>query len=134
MPETTLIKNAKWVIAWDAAAGRHHYARDADVAFEGSVISHVGPGFEGGARHVVDGRAPRGRRGPRRARRARARLGREDGGGALAADLPPRGRLSAVADVGYARNLPAVAAPGNDMIAFGMPLGYLGPSDGILLR
>ena len=30
---TTVIKGADWVIAWDAAAGRHTYQRGADVAF-----------------------------------------------------------------------------------------------------
>lgn len=52
---TTLIRNASWVIAWDAAQGRHVYQRDSDVAFSGDRIIHVGPGFEGTAGETVDG-------------------------------------------------------------------------------
>jgi len=32
---TTCIRNAAWVAAWDAAAGRHLYKRDIDVVFSG---------------------------------------------------------------------------------------------------
>ena len=55
MGETTLIKNAAWVIAWDESAGEHVYLNQADVAFSGNVITHVGPGYAGGADTVVDG-------------------------------------------------------------------------------
>lgn len=54
---TTVIRNAAWVVAWDATAGRHVYARDIDVAFEGNTISHVGPGFAGEAATEIDGRS-----------------------------------------------------------------------------
>jgi 5-methylthioadenosine/S-adenosylhomocysteine deaminase len=52
---TTLIRNAAWVIAWDAAQERHVYQRNSDVAFSGDTISHVGPGFQGQADETVDG-------------------------------------------------------------------------------
>jgi len=44
---TTLIKNADWVIAWDAGAKRHVYRKGIDVAFGDEAIVHVGPGFAG---------------------------------------------------------------------------------------
>ena len=53
---TTLIRNAGWVVAWDAAAGCHIYLRDADVAFSGDLITHVGRGFQGDADEMIDGR------------------------------------------------------------------------------
>ena len=31
MPKPTLIRNAAWAVLWDAAAGRHVYARDVDI-------------------------------------------------------------------------------------------------------
>ncbi|WP_339952126.1 amidohydrolase family protein [uncultured Albimonas sp.] len=52
---TTLVRNAAWAIAWDAARGRHVYARDVDVAFTDDRITHVGPGFAGEAGTVIDG-------------------------------------------------------------------------------
>src|SRR3954453_22971816 len=52
---TTLIKNAAWVIAWDAGAGRHVYRRDSDVAFTDDRIVHVGGGYAGAADRVIDG-------------------------------------------------------------------------------
>jgi cytosine/adenosine deaminase-related metal-dependent hydrolase len=53
---TTLIKAADWVVAWNAAKGRHEYLRDADVAFEGDRIAFVGHRYEGRADRVIDGR------------------------------------------------------------------------------
>jgi cytosine/adenosine deaminase-related metal-dependent hydrolase len=53
---TTLIKNAEWVIAWDPTGKRQAYRRNIDVAFQGDVIVHVGPGFSGDAATVVDGK------------------------------------------------------------------------------
>ncbi|MDX6751233.1 amidohydrolase family protein [Geminicoccaceae bacterium 1502E] len=52
---TTLIRNAAWVIAWDAAQQRHVYQKNSDVAFSGDRILHVGPGFQGVADETVDG-------------------------------------------------------------------------------
>ena len=51
----TVIRSADWVIAWDAAAGRHVYRRGIDVAFEGGTLTHVGPGYEGPAETIIDG-------------------------------------------------------------------------------
>lgn len=53
---TTLIKNADWAIAWDAAEKRHLYRKGVDVAFEADRITHVGPGFTGTADATIDGR------------------------------------------------------------------------------
>jgi 5-methylthioadenosine/S-adenosylhomocysteine deaminase len=53
---TTLIKDAAWVIAWDAATKRQIYRRDIDVAFADDTLVHIGPGHAGTADEVVDGR------------------------------------------------------------------------------
>ena len=56
MVDTTVIRNAAWVVAWDAHAGRQVYLRDADIAFAGSEIIHVGTRFDGAAAREIDGR------------------------------------------------------------------------------
>ncbi|MBN8891581.1 MAG: N-ethylammeline chlorohydrolase [Rhodospirillales bacterium 70-18] len=53
---TTVIRNADFVVAWDAAAREHVYLRDADLAFADGVIQHVGPAYAGPADRVIDGR------------------------------------------------------------------------------
>ncbi len=53
---TTVVKNAAWVVAWDRAEKRHVYLKDADVAFSGSVVTHVGKSFAGAADRIIDGR------------------------------------------------------------------------------
>jgi cytosine/adenosine deaminase-related metal-dependent hydrolase len=53
---TTLIRNAEWVIAWEASGRRHVYRQGIDVAFTGDAIVHVGPRFTGRADTIVDGR------------------------------------------------------------------------------
>jgi len=53
---TTVIKNAAWVAAYEAERGGHVYLRDADVAFAGDRIVHVGPDFAGTAEVEIDGR------------------------------------------------------------------------------
>jgi cytosine/adenosine deaminase-related metal-dependent hydrolase len=53
----TVIRNAAWIVAYDAAAGTHRYLRDADVAFEGDRIIHVGGTYDGPADTEIDGRA-----------------------------------------------------------------------------
>jgi cytosine/adenosine deaminase-related metal-dependent hydrolase len=55
MTTTTVIRNAAWVVAWNSAAGRHHYLRDVDVAFVGNRITHVGA-YEGPADTEISGR------------------------------------------------------------------------------
>jgi len=52
---TTLIRQAKWVIAWDQGRQSHVFERDADVAFRGNEIVHVGGRYDGPADEVVDG-------------------------------------------------------------------------------
>jgi cytosine/adenosine deaminase-related metal-dependent hydrolase len=53
---TTVIENADWVIAWDAAAKRQVYRRNIDVAFDGDAITHVGPNYAGKADRTIDGK------------------------------------------------------------------------------
>src|SRR5437764_714695 len=53
---TTVIKNADWVIAWQAGEGRHVYRCGVDVAFDNEAIVHVGRGFAGRAEATVDGK------------------------------------------------------------------------------
>jgi len=38
----TIIRNASWVVAWDAVAASHVYRRDADLAFAGDTITAIG--------------------------------------------------------------------------------------------
>ena len=52
---TTLIRNAAFIIAWDAATQSHVSMSDADVAFMDGAISFVGRGYEGVADRVIDG-------------------------------------------------------------------------------
>lgn len=53
---TTLIKNADWIIGWDANSNHHGYVRNADLAFTDGAIVHVGPGFKGKADTVIEGK------------------------------------------------------------------------------
>src|SRR5258706_11916896 len=53
---TTLIKDADWVIAWDAAAGRHVYKRGVDVVFKDDKLTHVGKGYAGKADKTLSGK------------------------------------------------------------------------------
>ena len=53
---TTLIRNAEYVIAWDAGSTSHVYMPDADVAYEDGVIRFVGRGYDGPADTIIDGR------------------------------------------------------------------------------
>lgn len=49
----TLITAAPWVVAHDGK--RHVYLQDADVAFDGDKIVHVGPGYDGPVDRRIDG-------------------------------------------------------------------------------
>ena len=53
---TTVIRNADWVIAWDAAAGGHTYRRGVDVAFTDDRIAFIGPNYTGMAARTIDGK------------------------------------------------------------------------------
>ncbi len=55
MSETTWIKNADWVIAWDAETGEHTYIRNGDVVFSGSDVTFVGRDYDGQADMTIDG-------------------------------------------------------------------------------
>ena len=50
---TTVIRNAAWIAAWDGEG--HRYLRDGDVAFAGNRIVHVGGTYEGPADRSIDG-------------------------------------------------------------------------------
>jgi len=53
----TCIRRAAWAVAWDGAAERHVYRRDADIAFAGDAIIQVGGHWEGSAAREIDGSA-----------------------------------------------------------------------------
>lgn len=52
---TTLIRNAAYAIAWDATERHHVYLTNADIAFTGNQIVHVGREFAGTAEREIDG-------------------------------------------------------------------------------
>ena len=52
----TVIRNAAWIVAYDAETGGHSYLRDGDVAFDGDRIVHVGGTYDGPAGTEIDGR------------------------------------------------------------------------------
>ncbi|MBT6827446.1 MAG: amidohydrolase family protein [Rhodospirillales bacterium] len=56
MNNTTVIRNADWVVGWDEARGAHAYYRDIDVAFTDTEIVHVGASYDGAADTEIDGR------------------------------------------------------------------------------
>jgi cytosine/adenosine deaminase-related metal-dependent hydrolase len=56
MNRTVCIRNAEWVVAWDASNGRHAYLRNGDVAFAGNTIAFVGKHYAGAAEETIDGR------------------------------------------------------------------------------
>jgi 5-methylthioadenosine/S-adenosylhomocysteine deaminase len=55
MTVTTHIRNIDWLVAWNAAAGRHEYTRGADLVFAGDRITFADKGYDGTADTVVDG-------------------------------------------------------------------------------
>ena len=56
MPDTTVIRNAHAVVAYDAARGGHAYLNDADVAFDDSSFLHVGGRYDGPFAQEISGR------------------------------------------------------------------------------
>lgn len=46
-PDVTLVRGARWVVAWDEARGGHVYRTECDVAFRAGEIVHVGPAYAG---------------------------------------------------------------------------------------
>lgn len=55
MTAITCIRNADWVIGWDAGAGSHQYLQGADVVFAGDAITFVGKGYDGAVDTEIDG-------------------------------------------------------------------------------
>jgi cytosine/adenosine deaminase-related metal-dependent hydrolase len=55
MSTITCIRNAAFIIAWDAASCRHRYLTDGDLAFSGDSITFVGRHYEGLTDGVIDG-------------------------------------------------------------------------------
>ncbi|MEQ9815298.1 MAG: amidohydrolase family protein [Azospirillaceae bacterium] len=56
MPQTTLIRNADWIVAWNQQTGRHEYSQGADVAFSDGRIDFVGKDWRGEAERVIEGK------------------------------------------------------------------------------
>jgi 5-methylthioadenosine/S-adenosylhomocysteine deaminase len=55
IPRLTCIRGAEWVIGWNPATGQHAYARDADVAWQGDRLIHVGGRYDGQVDEEIDG-------------------------------------------------------------------------------
>ena len=55
MTITTCIRDADWVVRWNADKNRHEYVRQADVVFRGNAIEFVGRQFTGEADAEIDG-------------------------------------------------------------------------------
>lgn len=53
---TTVIRNASWIVAFDARTKGHVYLRDGDVAFTDGSLVHVGGSYAGEADTVIEGR------------------------------------------------------------------------------
>jgi len=53
----TVIRNAEWVVAWDAEENCHVYLHGVDVAWRDGAIIHVGNRFEGEVAEEFSGRA-----------------------------------------------------------------------------
>ena len=53
---TTVIRNISWLVAFDEGSGTHAYDSDADLAFDGSTLIHVGGTYSGPAQREIDGR------------------------------------------------------------------------------
>src|SRR3546814_12352683 len=63
MAETTVIRNADWLIAWNEPTQSHVYRRGCDIAFADGRITFVGKGHAGPAASEIAGRARLGRPG-----------------------------------------------------------------------
>jgi len=53
--ETTVLREADWVVAWDEAEQAHVYLEQADVAFRGGEIVFVGKAYAGPAARTIAG-------------------------------------------------------------------------------
>ena len=52
--EVTCFRQARWIVAWNASAGRIGYLRHGDLAFRDNEIVQVGGTFSGHADHEID--------------------------------------------------------------------------------
>jgi cytosine/adenosine deaminase-related metal-dependent hydrolase len=52
--QVTCFRQARWIVAWNASAGRIGYLRHGDLAFRGNEIVQVGGTFSGHADHEID--------------------------------------------------------------------------------
>ena len=94
MAHTTWIRNAAWIIAWDATAGTHVYLRDADLVFSGDTHHFLSASIMTGTADTIDRRAradadPRAGRHPL-ASQHRAVLSRHPRGARRAGDVYER--------------------------------------------
>jgi cytosine/adenosine deaminase-related metal-dependent hydrolase len=55
--QTTCIRQAAWIVAWDEARQEHVYLRNGDVVFERNRLVQVGGTFEGRVDREIDGRS-----------------------------------------------------------------------------
>ncbi len=55
MKDTTVIRRAVWIIAWDADRKTHTYLKDADLVFSGSRITFIGQDYSGPFDHEIPG-------------------------------------------------------------------------------
>ena len=55
MANTTVIKNADWVVAWDSGTGKHKYIANGDISFTDNEIDYVGTNYSGEADTTIDG-------------------------------------------------------------------------------
>lgn len=54
--KTVCVKNADWVVAWDASSRRHAYLEHGDVVFASDTLTFVGRDYSGRADETIDGR------------------------------------------------------------------------------
>ena len=54
--DTTVIRTADWIVAWNQAVDGHAYLEGGDVAFAGNQITYVGPRYTGEFAAEIDGR------------------------------------------------------------------------------
>ncbi|WP_281685325.1 amidohydrolase family protein [Thalassobaculum salexigens] len=54
-PGTTVIRNAAWIVAWDAKESRHVYLKGGDVVFANGVVTQVGGRYTGEVDVEMDG-------------------------------------------------------------------------------
>ena len=54
--DTTVIRKAAWIIAWDEDLTSHTYLTDADLAFSGNRITFIGQNYPGPVDHEIPGK------------------------------------------------------------------------------